>query len=276
MAGQVSRMQHYLVTKDHYVFGWVLFAIAMLVFLLIARRLVADAKQIPLTSEDGAAMETVAATSSGHPVPGAVLAVCGLAFGPALLHAYQVSREEAAKQPMLILPEEIKGWRAASPGPEAYRPVFQNPDQESERRFTEAGGAQIYVYVAQYAVQEQGREADYYLNRVYDDKVWRLVRAHTQRLPDGTSVKETQIQSITGPEKLVWQWYYIHGWAVSDGYVAKFLNAWYSLQKKRDVAVVVVAADLDRSDENARRLLTRFVAESGQTVERAIADVQQH
>ena len=72
----------------------------------------------------------------------------------------------------------------------------------------------------------------------------------TQHLGNGATVQETRIQSSTGAEKLVWQWYYVHGFVVSSDYMAKLLNAWGTLNRDPAIAVVVVAADLEGGDES--------------------------
>ena len=170
----------------------------------------------------------------------------------------------------LNLPAEIRGWRAATVPSDGYRPVFQNPDLEHERFYRYAEKGQVYLYIAAYAFQKQGKEAVFYANRVYDDKAWQPVVTRTQRLGNGATVQETRIQSSTGAEKLVWQWYYVHGFMVSSDYMAKLLNAWGTLNRDPAIAVVVVAADLEGGDEDTVALLTRFVADTRQTVEGAI------
>ena len=38
IVGQYSDMQHYLITTDHYMYGWVLYGVAMIVFFWYVRR----------------------------------------------------------------------------------------------------------------------------------------------------------------------------------------------------------------------------------------------
>jgi tellurite resistance protein len=75
---------------------------------------------------------------------------------------------------------------------------------------------------------------------------------------------------------VVWQWYYVHGSAVSSVYSAKLLNAWGTLNKDPAIAVVVVVAEVDGSYESAEALLMRFVADTRPALERAIDHIRAH
>jgi EpsI family protein len=134
----------------------------------------------------------------------------------------------------------------------------------------------VYLYVAEYTYQEQGKKAVSNLNTVYGDETWEPVLTRTQRLGESATVKEALIRSRAGAEKLVWQWYYVHGSVVSSGYMAKLQNAWGTLNGDPAIAAVVVATDLEGGYEGTAALLTRFVTDTRQTVERAIDQTRQH
>ncbi len=87
LAGQLTDMQHYLITTDHWIFGWVLFAVGMVIFLFLADRYVhagdrAQNQAKPQTPERR--VPTRANNTSVLAVPVVLLTVAGLVSGPAL------------------------------------------------------------------------------------------------------------------------------------------------------------------------------------------------
>ena len=270
--GQLSGMQSYFVTQ-HWAPGWVLFGLGMFSFFLLAGRLTGQ-DQAPSTASahTPGAIVTENRTSL---VQSALLTLSALVIGPALVYAYQSDGREIG-QLAFNLPAEIEGWQAELPPSRGYRPVFHGPDLEHERLYHDAQGGQVYLYVAEYAYQEQGKKAVSNLNTVYGDETWEPVLTRTQRLGESATVKEALIRSRAGAEKLVWQWYYVHGSVVSSGYMAKLQNAWGTLNGDPAIAAVVVATDLEGGYEGTAALLTRFVTDTRQTVERAIDQTRQH
>jgi EpsI family protein len=86
-------------------------------------------------------------------------------------------------------------------------------------------------------------------------------------------VQETRIKSRAGGDKLVWQWYYVHGFMVSNDYIARLVNGWGMLRGDQAITVLVVAAAVNGSYENARALLLRFVTDTRPALERAIDEM---
>jgi EpsI family protein len=241
----------------------------MVGFVLWASRFVGDDDRPAKALTPPATGSWVKENAGTHIATSAVLTLLALAIGPALMSGYRVDRD-AMRPPHLDLSEEISGWRAVTVPADAYRPVFTGSDAEYERIFRSDGDGEVYLYVAQYAYQEQGKEAVSETNGVHDPKRWTAELARTLRLPNGVTVRQTRIRSHGGTEKLVWQWYHVHGRTVSSDYLAKLLNVWGTLGGDPAIAVVVVAAELDGNDDRAAARLSRFVAEAWQTVERAI------
>jgi EpsI family protein len=270
LVGQFSGMQHYLVT-EHWASAWVLFGLGMLGFFLLVGRVVsADGYEPTMTRP-----ETVAPPATGSASPrvthSALIALSALAVGPALLPAYEAANRQV--EPVAFeLPNEIDGWRAGPVVTHGFRPSFQQPDVEREKVYKDGRGRQVYVYVAAYVHQTHGKEAVHTANSVLGDSGWYSLWTRTRALTDGTTVRETRARSKRGGEKLVWQWYYLHGSAVSSGYSAKLLNAWATFKGDPSVAAVVIASDLRGTVDPAQTEadLTRFFADAQQTIADAI------
>jgi EpsI family protein len=269
--GQLSGMHEYAFIK-HWAPGWTLFGIGMLIFLVLADR---------LTRPVGRAGGTLSAATDASRTVGqrarlvysASLSFGALALAPAFLYVHHSDSSERVPTP-LKLPTEIGDWRAEMLPSSSYRPVFHDPDVEYERVYRDAQGGRVYLYVAEYTYQEEGKLAIRYENKVYDDNVWKWIVTRTRNLDGTNTVAETRIQTTTGAQKLVWQWYYVHGSAVSNAQMAKLLNIWGKLNHDPAIAVVVVAADLGRSHESVDGLLTRFVTDTRPALEHALDHIR--
>jgi exosortase A len=268
--GQVSGMQHYFVT-EHWAPGWVLFGIGMFVLFFLIDRWTSPGDHAPSTGSAQKTGDIVPVNIKASVVRTPLLSVIALAVGPALVYVYQADRREVGRLE-LNFPAEIAGWRAAPAASEDYRPSFQGPELEYEGLYRDDQAHQVYLYVAKYTQQEQGKEAVSAANSVYDEETWRPGLTRTVRLSGGATVRETRLESRTGAEKLVWQWYYVHGFAVGTGYMAKLLNAWGALNRDPAITAIVVATDRKYGDDSseATAVLVRFVTDTQQALEWAI------
>jgi len=269
VTGELTGMQHYFVMTDHGALGWAFFGACIMVFLVVASRLIGPTERAP--SRMGRQMEAlpVSATSNASLAHSVLLSLGALVFGPALAYASQSDRSVSAEL-TLDLPAQIRGWQGGSAPHGGYRPGFGTPDFEYETFYHDTEGRRVYLYVGEFAYQEQGKEAVSNANKVYDGLTWQPMLTRTRHLADSSTVRETWLRSRTGTEKLVWQWYYVHGVAVSSPYMAKLVTAWSTLNKDPAAAVVVVATDFEGNAEGAEALLLRFVADTKHTVEAAI------
>ena len=144
VAGHLTDMQHYLVSGEHYTFGWAMFAVAMAIYFLIVRRWTAEA--------------SVAADA---PVPAAPLAPLGVALAcvtlalPGSWQWLDTNRASAPSAARGDLPAAVAGWRAVAAPGEPRPAEFINADGSTARTFY-GDGAPVDVYRAFYLHQEQG------------------------------------------------------------------------------------------------------------------------
>jgi exosortase A len=144
VVAQATDMQHYLVREEHYSFGWVLFAVTLVIFFLIVRRW-------------PAAPEPHAVATAGAPISwqGAALAAVGLLFAPLWQHVDDNIPTSAALAH--VLPNDVAGWTVARDARSDWQPVFNGADVTERATFTSAG-AVIETYAATYKEQHQGKE----------------------------------------------------------------------------------------------------------------------
>lgn len=161
LAGYLTDMQHYLVTVDHYKFGWVLFAVSMVVFFLVLNRL-------PVHKEEPAQALSQSVTSGGQ--RGYLAGVAALILLPvASAAANWLHRDE----PVGLEARAVEGFTGPlSPSP-AWGPVYVGPDSEIRAAYLSADGRVIDHYANVYYTQSQGRELIGYENHLLDPAIFR-------------------------------------------------------------------------------------------------------
>lgn len=257
-AGHVSNMTHYLVSVDHYNFGWVLYAFVLAAFFLIARRL----------------PESPAARRAESPVPGTrwravavVLALAALSIGPVLTQVAAALSERASTISRSVGIQDLDSdatdrWSAA-PALGGWVPVFPGADAESLVEFSSDAGV-VTVYTATYLKQSQGHELIGHTSRVQGagaGRFERVSRRDTMNDP-AITVVEGVWQEFAGSRVLLW-WSY----QVGDRRFARGLPAqlWYgvaSLLKPPVSSVVVLRAHCAKDCNEAREVLGRFAADA--------------
>lgn len=195
VAGHLTDMQHYLVSEEHYSFGWFLFAGMMLLFFLVVRRW-------PVVSTDEG-VATRSASDPAIPLIGAACAIAGLLLAP--VWNLIDSRQSADVAALGEYPQTVPGWEGRAFADASWQPVFNGADRESRAEF-HASGVRVESYAAIYALQEQGKEIVYYLNSL----LGRSLRAEPATLP-AMAVPWTQMEvSDAGGERwLLWYSYQV-------------------------------------------------------------------
>jgi len=151
VAGHATHMQHYLVARSHYTFGWVVFAAMMIVFFLIER-------QIPVRTEATHARETsLGAVRQFEPTwQLAALVVMGMmtAWRLCALRPAVASLQDTATP---------AGWNAWHVSDASWRPRFEGAD-ETRFEALSRNGIRGLRFRALYRSQRQGKELDGYDN----------------------------------------------------------------------------------------------------------------
>lgn len=150
VAGYMTDMQHYLVRVDHYVFGWLVFALALLIFLWLGRRIPAE----------GMRSAGLPGTRSGLPVKmGAWLAAGGCAtILPAAAFAADLVLAPPVSRPFHWAAGS-EGWRGPDDAVDSlWVPTFTGTHQQELRTYRQRGGLQVEVFAVAYLRQKQGDE----------------------------------------------------------------------------------------------------------------------
>ncbi len=169
------------------------------------------------------------------------------------------------------VPRSVGGWVGAAGDFGAPIPFSLNADHELRRRYRDASGAQVDVYVGYLASQTQGKEL---LN-------YRTAELHRGALPVELQVAgagprpvvNTVIRADHGRRYAGLFWYDLNGRVVTDRYWAKAYSMWDALVVGRNNgAIVWLTTELNGSEarEQALAILTRFAAIFFPEIERAL------
>lgn len=235
-AGHLTEMRHYLVQVDHYTFGWVIFAVALVPFFILARRLEDE------PGADRTASDAPPAAGQRRLVPvSRVMVVAGLALLPALVWG----RLDTATTGTVdtVLPG-IAGWDGPREPPADWLPRFSTPSGEGRASYRRDGRA-VEVYVNWYERQAPGRELVGYGNRLEGDSGWRIesveLRESGAGQPHVDTLRETVLISDRHGRRLVWSWYVVGQTALTSPVRVKLLEAWRNLTGRYGSGVVALS-----------------------------------
>jgi len=161
VAGHVTDMQHFLITVNHYWFGWILFGLIIGLFLAVASRWPA-----PNRKRGGAKFVTQQdSVAAWSPIKGWVAAAIGLFVVPSLAYA---SLDRIAAEPVLLRESPaVAGWQGPMPAAGAWRPRHTGASVRVLRTYRSADGGSVDVYLVLYRTQRQGAELIGYHNALF-------------------------------------------------------------------------------------------------------------
>ncbi|HUQ10663.1 MAG TPA: exosortase A [Steroidobacteraceae bacterium] len=249
IAGYATDMQHYLIRKEHYTFGWVVFSAMMLVFFVIARRI---APPLPAQRDAASARAAIGLHASRAPL-GLIALACILA-APAFA-LWQQPSSAPLGPPFVDSLRVPSGWTRDAPGTD-WNPVFSGADRIERAAFVEASGRRVEVLVASYASQGQDKELVTYFNRFIGPDEG----AETSSAPVGDSVRQITVQN-RDRRSVIRYVYDIGGYRTSRGLAAQLRYGLTSLSRVPVSAVFATRAACTEVDcADARRVLDDFNA----------------
>lgn len=258
IAGYLTEMQHYLVTVDHYFFGWVLFFVALLPLFLLARPAVAEGSQAP----GGTAKRALAPEARTTPL---ALAVLLLVIAASLSLSVTLRPAAPAASGRATMPAALGEW--------AYDGVWDGQGAPSFAGAHRSGGARyqrdadsVGLYMASYPVQRQGNEVVYYANlpQGQQDQVVSSSRRRVQVAGDESfDVEELVVEDSYASRRLVWYAFVVAGSPVAGELRAKLYQSLGALRRRWDAQAWVVSTSCETDDCNpARTRLAEFVQDA--------------
>jgi exosortase len=156
LAGHLTDMQHYLVRVEHYTFGWVVFAVAMVAFFWIASR-------APLARTGAGRARAISSPVAGRRLVAAGTAgLAALALGPLLA-------ARAGALPLRDGPVQLPvlaGWSGPNLGSGSWQPSFPHADSAALATYRR-DGIVVAAFTAAFDEQHQGKELVGYGNSLF-------------------------------------------------------------------------------------------------------------
>lgn len=244
IAGHVTDMQHYLVAEEHYSFGWIVFAAAMILFFLVVRRWPVDEPSLAV-ARLGVEPRRLASAGAGT--------ILLLSVAPAWNVLHEGTAESIGSHTLAA----VEGWRTAGTVSD-WRPILPLADAESMVRF-EAGDAAVEAYVGTYFVQRQGKELAGYGRSILGHSLQATSAVHAV----DRRWREVRARDLHGHDWLVRSSYRIDElWFVS-ALKAQLTYAVRSLVGAPVSSIVAMRARCDADCNSARAALDSFAAAAG-------------
>jgi EpsI family protein len=253
MAGHLTDMTHYLVTVDHYYFGWALFAVALVGYVYLSGHL-------PRRARPERTAGAASATGPTGPVGAAVaLAIAALAAGPAW-SLVQPRGSTAAAAP----PPVVAGWSGPESSNGDWRPVFANPDEELLVEYSSDEAGAVSVYRAVYLSQRQGKELVGFGNTVVGVD-YRELEVEPLEVSAGSGVipvVERRIEGPDGRQRLVWSLFTVAGESTDMRLEDQLTYGVRSLFGPPPASVVALSAECQPDCARARVALKAIALEA--------------
>jgi exosortase len=249
-AGYLKGMNTSLV-RDHYGFGWGVFAIMLIAFFPLARRL-ASAPAAPAFQATPGVQ-----TSGGHFGVAAALILGSLAVGP----AWQLAAD--LREPPHVtadLPRDPSAnWSGPHAAPQGWAPQFPGADAQRIGVYLR-GEQRITAFTAAYAVQRHAKKLVGYGVEILDEDE----RLMSDKRIDvrGQSVSEIEAELPGDGHALVWLRYTVGARHFTSGWWAQLGYGWASLFKSPGSSVMLLRAQCDGDCAAARTSLTQFVTDT--------------
>lgn len=251
---------------DHLIYGWIFFGVViMLMFVIGARWAEPDAAVNGNVAQTGLVAPPFSPTKLWLAAAGfaALLVVPHIAL-------WAIDRSEGAGSVALVAPADLSaGWVAVEDQDERFKPSFQNPSAEINRRYVN-DGRMVGMYLGYYRNQDYDRKLVTSSNVlvVSSDQKWAQVGSgkHVFALPDqAVTVRTAALRGAalgdhTNLDRLVaWQIYWINGTLTSSDYLAKVYGAFYRLIGRGDDSAVIILYTAKEQAGGEEALLESFL-----------------
>lgn len=252
---------------DHLIYGWVFFGLVIMIMFFIGAKW--SEPDQPFNAGNTSAVFT-SASSDIRFLAAALSMVVIVALPPAARWAIDRHIETAA--PRLVAPKPLGTWQVADTSSLGFKPAFQNPSQETNNVYGNAGGL-VGLYLGYYQDQDYERKLVSSLNvlAVSKDSIWSVVTKGSHTTSFGlqqATVRTAELRraSLSGPDQHnrlnVWQIYWIDGTLTTNDYLAKVYSAVYRLLGRGDHSAVIIVYAAKDQPGGADAALETFLSDN--------------
>lgn len=253
VVGNETQMQHPIVS-DHVTFGWILFSLMLVPFIMIANKL------MPKTAEASAtdSSHRIEPTWTKHSITKFVQIVILLMVGPAALFALDNRSQSPSTYVMEATLEETLPAFTSRHTSANWNPTFVGATDLKLRRAT-YNQRDLTVLMVHYRSQNQDQELINYANSLFDQHRWKLI----SKTIDG-AFTTILLRDKKGKERLITYSYYVNGLLTSNERLAKLYELMGFLRGHREAYLIGIAIEDPSTDDpellnQIRTILTKNV-----------------
>lgn len=273
MIGHLSQMR-LAVGIDHFIYGWVFFALLMLILFWFGSLLKRGDREDAARADGDVVTGRLPGTAARAATAG-VVALILLGLFPAWASRFESSLNDSITI-SLKAPKLDGEWQETAKRISDWEPVYVNPSAMlSENYASDTGFAGLVV--AYYAAQSQDSELINFRNVLVEERApWHAIsKSRVKVEANGISqqVRETRLRS-TGGDLLVWQWYWVNGSWRANRYSVKLHEALDKIVsgRRRGAGVIIytpVSDNTEAARDRLRSLTSALVEPLDQMLEHA-------
>jgi EpsI family protein len=255
-AGYTTNMRHVLVSRGHFVFGWILFTVVLVTGVWFLAR--------AATPQPGASQGAAGPRDVRARMPTYAAAAAALIAMPLVVYIFVAARDGQAAPLAFRAPVGRGEWRGPiSTVGNAWQPEFVGDHSQWYFAYQNMSGHNVELVAIGYPLQEQGRELVNEENALLGATATSLTAQNEVRLDEGSYV-ELMGSDAQGRRWLVWSVYDIGG----REFVSPLMSQlWYGVRSlggaPYSVQFAFRTACEPGSCESARSVLTSFAREMG-------------
>ena len=260
-------MQHPLV-HDHLYLGWYLFGGLVVVLLTIDARLHRNRLPGSNRTADTAATKQVPCNKGKSQIMVSVLVVALLvSAGPGIIFWLSEQPQLDSNPVKIEFPSATVEWPYMEADEDSWTPLYRGAIAH-KMAFHDKNNRAIHLYLGVYPSQMQGEELINDLNRISDDKIWRIIYQREKVYNvNGQQVLEQLLEKNDGTQRLVWYWYRVAGQNTVNKYQAKMLQVLGIVKGMQQASVIAIASKIDGEPEDTRKILGKFVKTMASSIE---------
>lgn len=257
-AAYATDMRTFLVTVDHYWFGWLVFAAGFVAFLWIAGR-VGRPPHADSAGESSVPLD--AARGSGVSWTRWSCVLLSLAALPALSYALDIGRRAPPHDIDIAWSAAPRGWTGPLPDDSrTWHPVFQNSTVAQMRRYVDGGGRVVELYAVAYRLQRHGSKLVMYGNSVLGDTGSLHVLSQRIVHTSTSAWREEIVADSRGSKWVFWLHYRIGERTFAHAVISQVTYGLMDLSGNPLSSIVAIRAGCDHHCDAARARLAAVAA----------------
>ncbi len=252
----------YATGADHITFGWIFFAIVLMIFISIAMTFTNRGVHEGYIDFSKKYWTTNKTTSIRHFVLSFIFTAIAVGMAPTYATIIE-QRYQTFNNSTVLLKENIWGYDVSNVT--NWKPYYEGASQIFHHQQGNIASEAVDIFIAYYKYQSKGIEMIRHGNGVVPQDEWG--RIASRKINDVTiagsyvPVNEELIQSGSY-RRLVWYWYWIDGKIITNKYTAKLIDAKAKLFGGRlDSAVIALSIPVNADNiDQKREVLSVFAA----------------